>query len=231
MSLFVSWKIPLGIYLAVTYVVPCCWGFITITEEANVRTYFRIMNSPSPHGPFTTKQKATKEVLFSGAILSSLLLSFTSIKRIFSDNEEYTGDHRNLFSKYIKGNDCVLEIGYGKGANAEYYPDNISLFGLDPIVFGVENNNDNKNSIITNGNKYYLENNGKLNDYSRRGVYFKGVVKGVGESLPFLSESFDVVVATLVLCSVQDPPKVLQEVSRVLKKGGIMYVYMMLYIL
>eukprot|EP01036_Dinobryon_divergens_P024645 gene24645-33115_t len=36
-----------------------------------------------------------------------------------------------------------------------------------------------------------------------------------------LSESFDIVVATLVLCSVRDPPQVLQEISRVLKKGGV----------
>jgi ubiquinone/menaquinone biosynthesis C-methylase UbiE len=41
-----------------------------------------------------------------------------------------------------------------------------------------------------------------------------------GEALPFPASSFDTVVATLVLCSVQEPAPVLSEVRRVLRPGG-----------
>src|SRR5258708_2497323 len=40
------------------------------------------------------------------------------------------------------------------------------------------------------------------------------------ERLPFPDGSFDVVVSTLVLCSVSDPPRALGEARRVLRKGG-----------
>ena len=40
------------------------------------------------------------------------------------------------------------------------------------------------------------------------------------ESLPFPGDSFDTAVATLVLCTVPDPPAVLAEIARVLKPGG-----------
>lgn len=45
-------------------------------------------------------------------------------------------------------------------------------------------------------------------------------VPGAGERLPFDDASFDTVVTCLTLCSVQDPPKVLAEIRRVLKPGG-----------
>lgn len=48
--------------------------------------------------------------------------------------------------------------------------------------------------------------------------------KGVGESLPFPSDSFDLVVSLAVLEHVQDVPSVVQEAYRVLKPGGYIYV-------
>ena len=47
---------------------------------------------------------------------------------------------------------------------------------------------------------------------------------GTGENIPFNSASFDVVLCCDVLEHVQDLPKVISEVSRVLKKGGL-FVY------
>ncbi len=45
-------------------------------------------------------------------------------------------------------------------------------------------------------------------------------VGGVGESLPFAAETFDVIVSNQVLEHVQSPKKVIQEAYRVLKPGG-----------
>jgi ubiquinone/menaquinone biosynthesis C-methylase UbiE len=44
--------------------------------------------------------------------------------------------------------------------------------------------------------------------------------EGRAEQLPADDNSFDAVVSTLVLCSVADPQRVLQEIRRVLKVGG-----------
>ncbi len=46
------------------------------------------------------------------------------------------------------------------------------------------------------------------------------VVEADAESLPFPDDTFDTVVATLVLCTVADPDAALAEVARVLKPGG-----------
>jgi SAM-dependent methyltransferase len=46
------------------------------------------------------------------------------------------------------------------------------------------------------------------------------VVSGRGEALPFESGRFDAAVSSLVLCSVDDPRRVLDEVRRVLRPGG-----------
>jgi ubiquinone/menaquinone biosynthesis C-methylase UbiE len=46
------------------------------------------------------------------------------------------------------------------------------------------------------------------------------VVETEAESLPFGDAAFDVVVSTLVLCTVRDPVAALSQVRRVLKPGG-----------
>ena len=46
------------------------------------------------------------------------------------------------------------------------------------------------------------------------------VVTTQAESLPFPDASFDAVVSTFVLCSVEDPPRVLAELRRVLRPAG-----------
>lgn len=51
----------------------------------------------------------------------------------------------------------------------------------------------------------------------KRGI---AVVKGYGEAIPFLDESFDLVLIAFTLCFVKDPIKVLSESERILKEGG-----------
>ena len=46
------------------------------------------------------------------------------------------------------------------------------------------------------------------------------VVEAGAEALPFEDSSFDTVVSTLCLCTVDDPPRVVAEVARLLRPGG-----------
>ena len=93
----------------------------------------------------------------------------------------------------------VLEIGGGTGANIPFYGS-----GVDELV-------------ITEPEELMARRlERKLPGYSRP-VH---VVRAPAEELPFEDGSFDFVVATLVLCTVDDPARSLQEAHRVLKPGG-----------
>ncbi|HEY2286498.1 MAG TPA: class I SAM-dependent methyltransferase [Streptosporangiaceae bacterium] len=46
------------------------------------------------------------------------------------------------------------------------------------------------------------------------------VLRAPAEDLPFADDSFDVAVSTLVLCGVDDQPRTLRELRRVLRPGG-----------
>ncbi len=92
----------------------------------------------------------------------------------------------------------VLEIGPGTGVNFDDLPDDITWIGLEP-------DDDALRRLRTNARKF---------SRSSR------VIEGVAEQIPLDDASVDTVLATLVLCSVEDQARVLSEIKRVLKPGG-----------
>lgn len=94
----------------------------------------------------------------------------------------------------------VFEIGCGGGLNQQFYDAAAitSYAGIDP--------------------------HGGLLDGARAAAAQKGwqadIREGFGEAIPFPDRSFDSVVCTFTLCSVEDPAQVLSELRRVLRPGG-----------
>ena len=93
----------------------------------------------------------------------------------------------------------VLEVGCGHGANFRHYPAAVTeLVAVEPEE--------------------------ALRDLARREADSLGldatVLDGQAEQLAFENDSFDAVVTTLVLCSVEDQGRALAEIHRVLKPGG-----------
>jgi ubiquinone/menaquinone biosynthesis C-methylase UbiE len=93
----------------------------------------------------------------------------------------------------------VLEIGSGAGANLHYLPTTgIKWIGVDPNPFMQPH-------LVKEAHR--LDFKIELRD-------------GTAEKLPAADESVDFVISTLVLCSVMDQKRALEEVARVLKPGG-----------
>lgn len=111
--------------------------------------------------------------------------------------EAEVGDRKRALFQEIQG--TILEIGPGTGPNLAYYPRDSHWIGIEP-------------------NPYmdpYLQ-----QEAARLGLDID-IRRGTAEHLAGISDrAVDAVVSTLVLCSVEDLDKTLQEVLRVLKPGG-----------
>ncbi len=106
-------------------------------------------------------------------------------------------EHRRALLAGARGR--VLEIGAGTGANLAFYGDGVeSLTVVEPEAPMARR----------------LER--KAQELGRP----IELVAAPAEELPFADDSFDVVVSTLVLCTVDDQATVLAELRRVLKPGG-----------
>jgi len=92
----------------------------------------------------------------------------------------------------------VLDLGTGTGANLPYYPPEARVIAVEPDPHMVR----------------------RLRRALRQARARVHVVRARGEALPFPAGRFDLVVATLVFCSVGDPDACLREVRRVLRSGG-----------
>jgi len=99
----------------------------------------------------------------------------------------------------------VLEIGSGTGVNLQYYPDSVEcVTAVDP-----------SHSMIT-----HLKKKAERNGWGDpEGKCLKTDIAH-GEDLPFPEGNFDCAVITLILCSVDDPNKVVDETVRTLKNDG-----------
>ena len=94
----------------------------------------------------------------------------------------------------------VLELGAGTGLNLPLYPED----GIDELV-------------LTEPEEPMAR---RLEERARSLSLAPRVVRAPAEDLPFDDASFDTVVSTLVLCTVDDQAGALREVRRVLKPGG-----------
>lgn len=93
----------------------------------------------------------------------------------------------------------VLEVGPGPGVNLAYLPPGLVYLVLEPNPFF-----------------YPL-----LEAAAReRGVHLT-LVPGSAEAIPLPEASVDLVVGTLVLCSVQEPGRAVAQVRQVLRPGGV----------
>ncbi|XP_061904706.1 methyltransferase-like protein 7A [Entelurus aequoreus] len=98
----------------------------------------------------------------------------------------------------------LLEIGCGSGANFQFYPYGCTVLCADP-------------------NPHFETYLRRSMDANKHLTYEAFLVLPAEDMREVEDASVDVVVCTLVLCSVQDVKKVLQEVRRVLKTGGAFY--------
>ena len=93
----------------------------------------------------------------------------------------------------------VLEIGGGTGANLSYYGEGVESLTVTepepPMLKRLERKAREQNSHAT-------------------------ILRAPAEDLPFEDASFDTVVSTLGLCGVDDQPRAVRELRRVLRPGG-----------
>jgi ubiquinone/menaquinone biosynthesis C-methylase UbiE len=110
-------------------------------------------------------------------------------QELFSNLQEFAGPSGKL---------TLLEVGCGTGANFKFYPPGCRVTCIDP--------NPNFEKFLF---KSVAEN---------RQLQFERFVVAAGEDMHQVTDgSVDVVVCTLVLCSVKNQEKILREVCRVLK--------------
>lgn len=92
----------------------------------------------------------------------------------------------------------VLEVGAGTGANFSYYRAAERILATEPDPFMLRRARTRADGLGL--------------DVELR--------QCTAEKLPFADSSFDTVVSTLVLCTVRDQARSLEEIRRVLKPGG-----------
>lgn len=115
----------------------------------------------------------------------------------FGLNRSFVAKHRRDLLAGASGR--ILEIGFGTGLNVPHYPPDVrKLTAVDPNV-GMHRRAEKR--------------------VRQRGIEVDRRIVG-GERLPFEDGSFDCVVSTFTLCSINQIAEALREVHRVLNVGG-----------
>jgi ubiquinone/menaquinone biosynthesis C-methylase UbiE len=129
--------------------------------------------------------------------LRSRFFAFTYDR--FSKGSEEAGLAEMRKNLIASASGDVLEIGGGTGANLGYYGAGVESLTVTepeaPMLKRLERKAREQNSQAT-------------------------VLRAPAEDLPFKDASFDTVVSTLVLCGVDDQPRAVRELRRVLRPGG-----------
>jgi ubiquinone/menaquinone biosynthesis C-methylase UbiE len=127
--------------------------------------------------------------------MSLFAATYDSMSR--SSNEAGLREIRAGLLAEAKGS--VLEIGAGTGLNLPHYDGEVeSLVFTDPEPAMLR----------------------RLQRKVREQAPLAKILRAPAEDLPFEDDSFDTVVATLVLCGVDDQARSLREIRRVLRPGG-----------
>lgn len=110
----------------------------------------------------------------------------------------------HLFSKWRREllsntSGKILEVGIGTGKNIAFYPENVSLTGIDFSPKMIE---------ITNK---------KLRENPRSNTR---IIQMDAEEMEFADNTFDTVVTSCVFCSVPNAVQGLKEIKRVCQNGG-----------